>query len=71
MLTYFYAVLGPSLQCKGSSVAAERIFSRAKIINQRRFAVEPARFERFVVTSANSRVISNRFPGFRTVDLEV
>ena len=56
---------------QGSSVAAERVFSRAKYVNAGRFSLTPKRFERFVVTAANTRVIANRFPGFRSVDLEV
>jgi len=51
-------------------VAAERIFSRAKIVNHARFSLAPARFEKFVVTAANTKMISNKFPGFRVVDLE-
>ena len=55
---------------QGSSVASERVFSRAKYVNARRFSLTPERFERFVVTAANTRAIANRFPGFRSVDLE-
>ena len=54
-----------------TSVSAERIFSRAKLVNQGRFATEPERFERFVVTAANYKMISNKYPGFRTVDLDL
>ena len=59
------------LSLQGSSVAAERVFSRAKYVNAGRFSLTPKRFERFVVTAANTRAIANRFPGFRSVDLEV
>ena len=56
---------------QGSSVAAERIFSRAKYVNATRMSLNPERFERFVITAANTRTISNRFPGFRSADLEI
>jgi hypothetical protein len=48
-------------------VAAERIFSRAKIVNKPLFSL--ARGD-FVVTANNTKMISNKFSGFRVVDLE-
>ena len=72
------AIVNESASCRaravftlqGSSVAAERIFSRAKYVNAHRMMLNHDRFERFAITAANTRAISNRFPGFRSVDLE-
>ena len=56
---------------QGSSVAAESIFSRAKYLNATRMMLNPERFERFIITSGNTRALSSRFPGFRAVDLDI
>ena len=51
-------------------MAAERIFSRAKIVNKPLFSLARSLEVTLVFTATNTKMISNKFPGFRVVDLE-
>jgi hypothetical protein len=54
---------------QATSVGAERVFSRAKSVSAAgRFSTEQ---KTLVVMAAITRAIANKFPGFRTVDLEL
>lgn len=51
-----------------TSVPAERIFSRAKLVNAGRYSTAPGRFEKLVMGWANYKKLSAHFGDFRDID---